>query len=131
MKWNKNTKQFEAYDFTAAYRSAMGADNESRTLDYPRFEQCLTEFVSAHEKAMVSAYVKTFVVFAAGLWAVYVNSTLLAVLLLALAYNYNRQSSHHTLVCELVNSQRMLGMLINRQSGDAHLEPLEMNDEEQ
>jgi len=60
--------------------------------------------------------VLTILLFCAGLWAVWESAFFMAVLLLALAANFNRQSAHHILVSEIMGSQRLLAMLINRQS---------------
>ena len=67
-------------------------------------------------KKTIVNYVITILLFLAGLWATYEHALFMAVLLLALAANFNRQSSHHALVTEVMDIQRLLAMLINRQS---------------
>ena len=62
----------------------------------------------------------------------------MAVLLLVLAANYNRQSAHHILMIEIMSHQRLLAMLLNKVSKDiqadisgsktAHTESFERND---
>lgn len=92
--------------------------NESRSLDIEKYELCLNEWKSAHDKKMISNYVIMILLFCAGLWAVFENAIFMAVLMLALAANFNRQSSHHILVSEIMDTQRLLAMLINKQSRD-------------
>ena len=109
-------KQPEAHNFSGGFRELWG--NESRSLDMTQYEQCLNDWKSAHEKKTVVNYVITIVLFLAGLWATYEHALFIAVLLLALAANFNRQSSHHALVTEVMDIQRLLAMLINRQSNE-------------
>lgn len=92
--------------------------NANRSLDIAEYEQCLNEWQSAHDKKMMAKYAITIVFFCAGLWALYENATFIAVMLLALAANFNLISSHHILVSESINMQRLLAMLINKQSRD-------------
>jgi hypothetical protein len=42
----------------------------------------------------------------------------MAVLMFALAANFNLTSAHHILMSEIMNTQRLLAMLINKQSQD-------------
>jgi hypothetical protein len=107
-------KQLEAHNWSANFRELL--TNESRSLDFQQYESCLDEWKGAHEKKTIKHYVITVLLFGAGLWAVYEHALFMAVLLLALAANFNRQSSHHILVYELMDAQRLLGMLINKQS---------------
>jgi hypothetical protein len=107
-------KQFEAHKFSGRFRELWA--NETRTLDMAQYEACLNEWKAAHEKKTVIHYLITILLFAAGLWATYEHAVFLAVLLLALAANSNRQSSHHTLIYELMDTQRLLAMLVNKQS---------------
>src|SRR6185503_1160264 len=72
-------------------------------------------------KKTITNYLITILLFCAGLWAVYEHSIFMAVLLLALAANFNRQSSHHILVSEIMGAHRLLAMLINKQSQDIEL----------
>jgi hypothetical protein len=106
-------KQFEAYSFSSGFREIWS--NEKRSLDMTQYEQCLNEWRAAHEKKTVVNYVVTILLFLAGLWATYEHALFMAVLLLALAANFNRQSSHHALVVEVMDTQRLLAMLINKQ----------------
>lgn len=92
--------------------------NQSRSLSISEYEQCLNEWQSAHDKKMMSKYVIMFVLFFAGLWALSAGATVLAVILLAVAANFNLVSAHHILTSENMNMQRLLAMLINKQSQD-------------
>lgn len=107
-------KQLEAHNFSARFRELWG--NETRSLDMAQYEACLNEWKGAHEKKTVINYLITILLFGAGLWATYEHALFMAVLLLALATNFNRQSSHHALVYEVMDMQRLLAMLINNQS---------------
>jgi hypothetical protein len=82
--------------------------NESKTLDIQQYDLCLTEWKAAHESKTLKNYALAILLFRAGLWAVWENSLFMAVLLLALAANFNRQSSHHVLIAEIMGSQRLL-----------------------
>lgn len=113
-------KQFEAHNWSANFRDLL--TNESRTLDILQYESCLVEWKSVHDKKTVTYYVIAIILFCAGLWAVYEHATFMAVLMLALAANFNLQSSHHILVSEIMVMQRLLALLINKQSRD--MEPL-------
>ena len=109
-------KQLEAHNWSANFRELL--DNEARSLDFQQYEFCLNEWKGAHDKKTITNYVITIVLFCAGLWAVYEHIVFMAVLLLALAVNFNRQSSQHILVSEIMGAQRLLAMLINKQSRD-------------
>ncbi len=109
-------RQLEAHNFSGGFRELW--TNESRSLDVAQYEQCLNEWKGAHEKKTIVNYVITILLFLAGLWATYEHALFMAVLLLALAANFNRQSSHHALIAEVMDTQRLLAMLINRQSRD-------------
>ena len=110
------TKQLEAHKWSANFRELLS--NENRTLDILQYEFCLDEWKSAHDKKTITNYLITIFLFCAGLWAVYEHAIFVAVLMLALAANFNRQSSHHILVSEIMGTQRLLAMLINKQSRD-------------
>lgn len=90
--------------------------NGSRSLDISEFEYCMNEWQSAHNKKMMSKYVIMILLFCAGLWALSARETILAVILLAIAANFNLISAHHILISESMNMQRLLAMLINKQS---------------
>lgn len=107
-------KQIEAHNWSPSFRELLS--NESRALDIQQYDFCLNEWKDAHDKKMTTNYVLTIFLFCAGLWAVWESAFFMAVLLLALAANFNRQSAHHILVSEIMGSQRLLAMLINRQS---------------
>ena len=100
--------------WSAAFIALMS--NESKTLSIQEYDSCLSEWKAAHEKRTITNYLLAIVFFCAGLWAVWENTPVMAVLLLALAANFNRQSSHHVLFAEVMGSQRLLAMLINKQS---------------
>jgi hypothetical protein len=107
-------KQLEAHNWSDNFRKLMA--NEARTMDIQQYESCLNEWKSAHEKKTIRTYLITIVLFGAGLWAVYAHAIFMAVLLLVLAAHFNRQSSLHILVSEIMDTQRLLAMLINNQS---------------
>ena len=107
-------KQIEAHSWTSAFRELL--TNESKALDIEQYDFCLNEWKDAHDKKMIKNYLLAILLFCAGLWAVWENSLFMAVLLIALAANFNRQSSHHILISELMGSQRLLAMLINKQA---------------
>jgi len=107
-------KQLEVHNWSANFRELLS--NEARSLDIQQYEFCLDEWKSVHDKKMITNYLITILLFCAGLWAVYEHTLFMAVLLLALAANFNRQSSHHILVSEIMGTQRLLAMLINKQS---------------
>lgn len=92
--------------------------NEKRSLDISEYEQCLNERQSAHNKHMLTNYIITITFFCAGLWALYENAMLITVILLALAAQFVLISFHHSMVSESMNIQRLLAMLINKQSQD-------------
>jgi hypothetical protein len=92
--------------------------NESRSLDITEYEHCLNEWQSVHDKKMMSKYAIMILLFCAGLWALSAGATIVAVILLAIAANFNLISAHHILTSENMNMQRLLAMLINKQSQD-------------
>lgn len=108
------TKQIQAHNWSTTFQELFS--NEARTLDIQQYDFCLNEWKSVHDKKMITNYLLTIVLFGAGLWAVWESAFFMAVLLLALAANFNRQSAHHILVSEIMGSQRLLAMLINEQS---------------
>lgn len=107
-------KKIEAHKWSTTFRDFLS--NEARTLDIQQYDYCLNEWKDAHDKKMIKNYLLMIVLFCAGLWAVWESAFFMAVLLLALAGNFNRQSAHHILISEIMGSQRLLAMLINRQS---------------
>ena len=107
-------KKIEAYSWTSAFRELL--TNESKVLDIDQYDFCLNEWKGAHDKKMIKIYLLAILLFCAGLWAVWENSLFTSVLLIGLAANFNRQSSHHILISELMGSQRLLAMLINKQA---------------
>lgn len=92
--------------------------NKNRSLDISEYEHCLNEWQSAHDKKMMSKYAMMILLFCAGLWALSAGATVLAVIFLAIAANFNLVSAHHILTSESMNMQRLLAMLINKQSQD-------------
>ena len=107
-------KRIEAHNWSTTFRELLS--NESRTLDIQQYDFCQNEWKGAHDKKTMVNYLLTILLFCAGLWAVWESAFFVAVLLIALAANFNRQSAHHILVSEIMGSQRLLAMLINRQS---------------
>jgi len=109
-------KQIEVHKWSAKFRELFS--NESKILDIRQYEFCLDEWKGVHDKKMITNYLITILLFCGGLWAVYEQAIFMAVLLLALAANFNRQSAHHILVSEIMDTQRLLAMLINKQYQD-------------
>ena len=116
-------KQLKAYKWSNEFLALL--NDESRALDMVQYDFCIDEWKSAHDKKTIINYVIAILLFCAGLWAVYEHAVFVAVLLLALAANFNRQSSHHILVSEMMGAQRLLAMLINKQSRDMDAVPRE------
>jgi hypothetical protein len=58
--------------------------NQSRSLDISEYEECLNEWQSSYRKQSMTKSAATILLFCAGLWALYANAIILAVLLLAL-----------------------------------------------
>lgn len=92
--------------------------NESRSLAMSEYEESLNEWQMAYEKKIRNKWVISILLFCAGLWAVYENATFMAVLLLALAATYYLNSAHHIVLYEIMNQNKFLAMLINKQSQD-------------
>lgn len=104
-------------------------NNENRSLDIEKYELCLNEWQSAHDKKMITKYVITILLFCAGLWALYENAIFMAVLMLALAANLNLISAHHILLSEIMNTHRLLAMLINKHTRDLEVIRKELKQE--
>jgi hypothetical protein len=107
-------KKIEAHKWSTTFEELWS--NEARTLDIQQYDICLNEWKAAHEKKMIKNYLLMIVLFCAGLWAVSQSAYFMAVLLLAFAGNFNLKSAHHGLMSEIMASQGLLAMLINRQS---------------
>lgn len=109
-------KQIQAHKWSTTFKELLS--NENKSLDINEYDFCVNEWTGAHESKTIRYYIYTIILFVGGLWAVYEHAIFIAVLLLALAANYNRQSSHHVLMSEIMNHQRLLAMLINKESQD-------------
>jgi hypothetical protein len=92
--------------------------NENRSLDISEYEECLNEWRSGYQKISIQKWVVTILLFCAGLWALYENSTFMAVLLLALSANSQLMGVSHIVLSEIMNQNQLLAMLINKQSRD-------------
>ena len=103
-------KQIQAFKWSDTFKELMAKKN----LNLEEYEFCLNEWKGVHESKIIRYYIYTIVLFCGGLWAVYTQLYFLAVLLLALAANYNRQSSHHMLIDEVIELQRLSAKLINK-----------------
>ena len=110
-------KQIKAFKWSDTFIELMSRSDKS--LNMEEYELCVNEWKGAHESKMIRYYIYTIVLFCGGLWAVYEQIWFIAVLLLALAANYNRQSSHHILISEIMESQNLLARLINSSSQSA------------
>ena len=112
-------KQLQAHKWSDTFLEYYGRSNKS--LNIEEYEFCLNEWESVHTSKMIRYYIYTIVLFGCGLWAVYEQIWFMAVLLLALAHNYNRQSSHHILMSEIMNSHKLLARLINNKNQNQKL----------
>lgn len=92
--------------------------NESRSLTMSEYEESLNEWQMTYEKRSREEWVISILLFCAGLWAVYENATFTTALLLVLAATYYLNSTNHTVLYEAMNQNRLLAMLINKQSQD-------------
>ena len=109
-------KQIQASKWSDKFIKYMSENNNS--LNFNEYQYCANEWKSAHESKMIRYYIYTFILFGCGLWAVYEQVWFAAVLLLALAANYNRQSSDHILMSEIMSYQDLLAKLINNSSNN-------------
>lgn len=89
--------------------------NPSLQLDMEQYDKCVTELRGIHQRKATRGFVVMTFLFALGLVAVGSGLTFWAVLLLIIADNSNRKSSHHMLADEILAYQRMLAMVINQQ----------------
>jgi hypothetical protein len=92
-------------------------NNPSKSLNMEQYDYCQREWKAAHERKTLRNYWLAIAFFVAGLAFVLAGVPFLAVLLIALAANFNRQSADHILLAELLESQRLLAMVVNGQSG--------------
>ena len=92
--------------------------NENRSLDIEKYELCLSEFQGAHDKRTMIQWVLSILFFGAGLWALYSGATFIAVVLLILAGYCNLNSANHILMSEIMNTHRLLAMLVNKHTRD-------------
>ncbi len=114
IKRSQQMKQFQAHKFSDRFIQLLG----NKTLDINEYDYCVVEWAKAHESKMIRYYIYTAIFFIGGMWAVFEQIWFMAVLLLALAANYNRQSSHHILMSEIMRHQRLLAVLVNKVSKD-------------
>ena len=129
-------KQFEAHKFSEEFKTLFR--NDKQMLDINEYEYCVNEWQGAHKSKTIRYYIYSIILFVGGMWAAYEQIWFMAVLLLVLAANYNRQSAHHILMIEIMSHQRLLAMLLNKVSKDiqadisgsktAHTESFERND---
>lgn len=103
--------------------------NENRSLDIEKYELCLNEWQGANDKKVIIKYVVTILLFCAGLWALYENAIFMAVVMLTLAANFNLISAHHILLSEIMNTHRLLAMLINKHTRDVEVIRKELKQE--
>lgn len=102
-------KQLQAHKWSDSFKELMAR----KSLNLEEYEFCINEWKGAHVSKMIRYYVYAIILFCGGLWAVYEQLWFIAVLLLALAANYNRQSSHHILIDEIIEIQRLLAKFIS------------------
>lgn len=105
-------KQIQAFKWSNAFGEIMSKEN----ITLEEYEYCLNEWKGAHEGRMIRHYIYAIILFCGGLWAVNEQVWFIAVLLLALASNYNRQSSHHILFTEIMELHRLLAKLTHNAS---------------
>jgi hypothetical protein len=103
--------------------------NQNNSLDIEEYEFCRKEFQDGHDKRCAPKYVATILLFGLGLWALHEGAITLAVLMLALAANFNLISAHHILMSEIICAQRLLAMLIHKQSQDMETLRMEIRKE--
>lgn len=92
--------------------------NENRSLDIEKYELCLSEFQDAHNKRTMIQWALSILFFGAGLWALYSGATFIAVVLLIFAGYCNLNSANHILMSEIMNTHRLLAMLVNKHTRD-------------
>ncbi len=107
-------EKIRAYKWSDTFIELFTRDGSNLNMD--EYQLCLNEFIEAHEKAAVRNFIYSITLFLGGLWAVAAEVWFMAVLLLAFAYNCNRQSSSYTLMLEIHKSQNLLAKLINNPS---------------
>jgi hypothetical protein len=95
-------------------------DKEDKNLNIIEYESCVNEWIGARHSAAMWGYVFAVVLFAGGLWAVYVHELFIAVLLLVLAANSNLQSTRRLLSYEMLCAHKLLAKLINNKSADIY-----------
>jgi hypothetical protein len=92
--------------------------NGNRSLDIEKYELCLSELQSAHDKRTMIQWSLAILFFGAGLWALYFSATFIAVALLIFAGYCNLNSANHILMSEIMNTHRLLAMLVNKHTRD-------------
>ena len=93
-------------------------NNENRSLDISEYELYMKESQRVLEKEAITTYLIAVLLFCVGLWGVYEHAIFLAVLVLSLALYFNQKSSISILALKNIDLQRVLAMLINKQSRD-------------
>ena len=101
-----------------SYRFEAQYCNESRSLDMSEYEEIHNEWQRIYAKEIRKTGVISVLLFCAGLWAVYVDATFMAVLLLVLAAHYQLDSKNGSVLHAIMNQNKLLAMLINKQSRD-------------
>jgi len=92
--------------------------SENKSLDIEKYELCFSELQKANEKQATIQWILAIVFSILGLWAVYYDSTFIAVALLLIAVSCNGKSTSHILMTGKLNTDRLLAMLINNQARD-------------
>jgi hypothetical protein len=91
-------------------------ENKSQTLSFCQYDTILKEWIYALQNEMIRNGILGIIFFCLGLWAVWANSLFIAVLLIALAAYFNRQSADQELLSGILLTQQMLAMNIHKQS---------------
>ena len=90
--------------------------NQTRSLNIGEYEECLDEWQSGYFKGSRKIAVVSILLFCAGLWALYVQAIFMTVLLLALTVYFQLLEQSYVVLYEIMNQNKLLAMLINRQS---------------
>lgn len=92
--------------------------NENKVINLAEYERCLNEWQRIHDKKIMSGTTMAILFFCIGLWALYENTIVVAVLFLALAADFNYSAALSAVQSNSITTQRLLAMFINKQSQD-------------
>lgn len=107
-------KKYTEKDWLVDFQELM--ENKSETLNFRQYDTALKDWKYALQNKMIRNGILGIIFFCLGLWAVWANSLFIAVVLIALAVYFNRQSSDQELLSGILLTQQMLAMYIHKQS---------------